>query len=211
MTKTTQEISELKSHMRRSIRASRRSTPVTERAHRDAQIQRHLSEYLSSLSVSTITAYVPMPHEPGGRSLPDALTASGLQVFLPRIIPIPDANKHGVSGTLAETLEWVHYKGDMTRTARGIEEPTGDAVAGVVPPVDFFVVPALAIDRNGRRLGQGGGFYDRALAQLGTNDEICAIVDHGEFLTTVPTDTWDLRVNSVVTDRGLTKIDAENQ
>lgn len=210
MSKNTLEISQSKSHMRRDIRSRRRATPVTFRTERDKRIQKNLMDHLSSLSASRVAAYVPMQHEPGGRNLPGLLKASGLQVYLPRIVSIPDAHARGLSGTLAETLEWVRYEGETAVNARGIEEPVGNAEPGVLPEVDVFLVPALAIDQHGYRLGQGGGFYDRALAQPGSYREICAIVDHEEFVSAVPTDEWDLAVNSVVTDRGLNRFDAGN-
>jgi 5-formyltetrahydrofolate cyclo-ligase len=84
---------------------------------------------------------------------------------------------------------------------------------------DLVLVPALAVDRRGRRLGRGGGSYDRALARLfgaagrssGTGSAvlICAVIFDEELLDEVPTDVHDQPVGAVLTPTRLARVPIE--
>ena len=70
----------------------------------------------------------------------------------------------------------------------------------------LVIVPALAVDRHGVRLGRGGGSYDRALARLGTGTLIVAALYDGEFVDALPYEDHDIRVHAVATQSGLTRL-----
>ena len=104
----------------------------------------------------TVAAYVSVGREPGTRALLDALRARGVRVLLPVLLPDND-------------LDWAAYEGPdaLARAGRGLLEPAGprlgpDAVTGA----DAVLLPGLAVDGGGMRLGRGGGSYDRVLARL---------------------------------------------
>jgi 5-formyltetrahydrofolate cyclo-ligase len=65
-------------------------------------------------------------------------------------------------------------------------------------------VPALAVDRTGRRLGRGGGSYDRALGRVPVGTPVCALLHDGEILDVVPSEPHDRLVSAVATRRGVT-------
>ena len=69
--------------------------------------------------------------------------------------------------------------------------------------VELVVVPALAVDRRGNRLGRGAGFYDRALAGSRPATVVAVIYDD-ELLDTVPAEAHDVPVHAVLTPAGLT-------
>ena len=81
----------------------------------------------------------------------------------------------------------------------GILEP---AEGEPVPPdtLDLIVLPALAMDLSGRRLGYGGGYYDRFLRQFRTGIETVAVVPDVLLVEALPLDPWDISVKSVCTD-----------
>ena len=91
---------------------------------------------------------------------------------------------------------------DGTPTARGLLEPTGPRLGReAVADCDVVLVPALAVDSHGNRLGRGGGSYDRALRRA-TGLTIAVLYD-GERVDRLPAEPHDVRVRAVVTPSGL--------
>jgi 5-formyltetrahydrofolate cyclo-ligase len=97
-------------------------------------------------------------------------------------------------------LDWAPHDPavPLVPAARGLLEPAGarsgrDAIAGC----DLVLVPALAVDRRGRRLGRGGGSYDRALTRA--RGLVVALLHDGELLDAVPAEPHDVAVDAVVT------------
>jgi 5-formyltetrahydrofolate cyclo-ligase len=95
-------------------------------------------------------------------------------------------------------LVWIRVTPDTRWTANrwGIDEPTGPVLDGTP---SAWIIPALAIDSDGYRLGQGGGFYDRALQGIDEEIPVVAIVFEDEVLDRVPREAHDRRVDIVVT------------
>lgn len=143
-----------------------------------------------------IAVFVSTDAEPSTSALRAALRDAGATVLIPR-----------VAGT---ALEWC-VDDDITPlavSAWGIPEPTNPAIApGVEPLVTSaaIVLPALAIDRYGYRVGQGGGFYDRVLAQLapGARPLLIGLVFDDELIEKAPHEAHDIRVDLVITERQI--------
>ena len=104
-------------------------------------------------SATTIASYISYEYEPSTVEINDALLRSGKVVLLPRIN--------------GDQLEWVSWDGDPAKllTKKKITEPVGPALSDLTQ-IQAVIVPALRIDQSGFRLGQGGGYYDRALAHM---------------------------------------------
>ena len=170
--------------------ARRRAVTVAERTGADADLIAHLLAELGRRRATTVAAYVPMGTEPGGPGLPGALSAAGLTVLLPLL---------EVDGA----LDWARYTGDLTDGPRGLREPTGPRLGqAAVAGADAVVVPAVAVDRRGVRLGRGGGSYDRALSLLGPRASAIALLYDGELVDGLPAEPHDRRVGAVVTPAG---------
>ena len=105
------------------------------------------------IAASTIASYFSYGVEPSTTEINQALLKAGKRLLLPR-----------VNG---EHLDWVEWNGDESKlkVTKNLSEPIGTPIADL-DLIDVIVVPALHIDQKGYRLGQGGGYYDRALAQL---------------------------------------------
>jgi 5-formyltetrahydrofolate cyclo-ligase len=130
----------------------------------------------------TVAAYVPLFAEPGGAALPDALAAVCDRLLIPLVRPDRD-------------LDWEVYGGGG--------RPLGtQAIAGA----DLVIVPALAVDRSGMRLGRGGGSYDRALVRVPAGTPIVAVLYTDEFVDALPSERHDRRVGAVVTPAGVTRL-----
>ncbi|MDT7571034.1 MAG: 5-formyltetrahydrofolate cyclo-ligase [Actinomycetota bacterium] len=110
------------------------------------------------------------------------------EVLLPVLLPDGD-------------LDWAAGH-DVQRTSRGLLEPTGPRRGlGALATCDVVLVPALAADRAGNRLGRGGGSYDRALPRA-TGLTIAVLYD-GEPVEALPAEPHDVRVGGVVTPSRL--------
>ena len=92
----------------------------------------------------------------------------------------------------------VEYGEDFTLSDRGIWEPIGKEYTG---KVDVAVIPFLAADKQGNRLGYGGGYYDRYLKNVTAKR-----VAYGygfQIVNSVPTEPWDEKMDILVTDEGI--------
>jgi 5-formyltetrahydrofolate cyclo-ligase len=179
---------------RREVLARRRAVPAAERAAADAALLGHLLTALTEPTeptVTTVAAYVPVGAEPGGPGLPDALRAAGFIVLLP--VLQPDG-----------ALDWARYTGELTDGPRGLREPTGPRLGqAAVAGADAVVVPAVAVDRRGVRLGRGGGSYDRALAGVAPAVSVTALLYDGEVVDLLAAEPHDRHVGAVVTPGGV--------
>ena len=159
----------------------------------DAQaVTEHLLSWEPLRRAATVTAYVSIPGEPGTGPLLEALAARGRHVLLPVLLPDLD-------------LDWARHDGPLVATGRGLLEPPGPRLGiDAVATADVVLVPALAVDRRGTRLGRGGGCYDRALGRVPVGTPVCALLHDGELLDEVPREPHDRPVTHVVTPTGLT-------
>ncbi|KNX38047.1 5-formyltetrahydrofolate cyclo-ligase [Luteipulveratus halotolerans] len=166
-----------KAQARRVVRAERRHRRDTPSyADRAADAAALTDAVLATLGeATTVAAYESLPTEPPTETLIARLTAAGHRVLLPVLLPDND-------------LDW--------RAAGSDSTPLGRAAIG---EAGLVVVPALAIGRDGMRLGQGGGSYDRALARRTPGTRLIALVYDDELAAGVPTDPHDQAVDAVVT------------
>ena len=185
-----------KVRLRSRIRAARIVRSEDERITSAHALVALVLELPEVMTAATVALYMSMPTEPGTAPLLRALLDTDRRVLLPR-----------VSG---ESLTWT----SVTRETRfapgayGIDEPISDGHVSL-SLADVIVVPALAVDLHGARLGQGGGFYDRALAQL--NCRTIALVFDDEVIDVaagpgVPTEPHDCRVDIIITPQRILRV-----
>jgi 5-formyltetrahydrofolate cyclo-ligase len=167
----------------------RRARPVPERAVAAAGVTRALLRGLTG--VRTFAAYLPEDDEPGHGRLPAAFTQLGARVLLP------------VTPADGRELAWAVDTGRIAPGRHGVLEPIGPRLgATAVGTADVVVVPALAVARDGIRLGRGGGYYDRALQHARPDAVVVALVFDDEFVDELPTEPHDRPVTAVVTPSG---------
>jgi 5-formyltetrahydrofolate cyclo-ligase len=98
-------------------------------------------------------------------------------------------------------------RGPLMPGAFGLREPSGPRLGpAAIVEADLVVVPALAVDRRGVRLGRGGGSYDRALTRAVPDALIVAVLYDGELVEALPAEPHDRRVHAVVTPHGLIRL-----
>jgi len=186
-----------KAALRRRLLAGRARLSADQRAAAARALRDAVLELPQAQMAGTIAAYYSLASEPDTHGLVYALWKRGSYVLLPLLRPDAD-------------LDWASYEGpDSLRPGpRGLAEPAEpprgtDAVARA----DLVLVPALAVDRGGVRLGRGGGSYDRALARVGPGIPTIALVYDGELLDEVPADDHDQRVRLVARpSAGITRL-----
>jgi 5-formyltetrahydrofolate cyclo-ligase len=189
----------------RSRKVALRRQLLTERVHMSAPERsaagRAIRDAVLSLPetqmAGTVAAYVSVGTEPDTRGLVYALWKRGTYVLLPLLLGDND-------------LDWASYEGpdSLAAAPRGLLEPTEPPRGpAAVTSADLVIVPALAVDRGGRRLGRGGGSYDRALARVGAAVPTVALIYDGELLNEVPAGRRDQRVRMVARPgEGITRL-----
>lgn len=180
-----------KSGVRRQALRRRAAVPAAVRATRDRAIAEHLGTIVTGGMV--VCAYVPDDDEAGGSSLLDALVGSGAQILLP-VAPADGP------------LEWAAYTGpaDLVPGRFGIPVPSSIPQGPErIAHADLVLVPAVAVDRAGNRLGRGGGYYDRSLPLAGPQTRLVALADTENVLDHLPAEPHDRPVHAALTPEGL--------
>ncbi|GGX45728.1 5-formyltetrahydrofolate cyclo-ligase [Streptomyces fructofermentans] len=148
----------------------------------------------------TVAAYVSVGSEPGTRALLDALHARGVRVLLPALLADNDLDWGEYTGEAS--LVPVRHGGRMTLLEPGGGRLGPDAVLGA----DAVLLPGLAVDARGMRLGRGGGSYDRVLARLdraGADPALVVLLYDTEVVDRVPEEPHDRPVRAAVTPSGV--------
>ncbi|MFD5566986.1 5-formyltetrahydrofolate cyclo-ligase [Streptomyces cadmiisoli] len=148
----------------------------------------------------TVAAYVSVGSEPGTLALLDTLHTRGVRVLLPVLLPDNDLDWGVYTGP--GSLERVRHGGKMA-----LLEPSGPRLGpDAVTAADTVLLPGLAVDARGMRLGRGGGSYDRVLARLadaGARPALVVLLYDPEVVGRVPAEAHDRPVHAVVTPSGV--------
>jgi len=145
---------------------------------------------------STVCAYVPVGTEPGSINMLDALLKRSVRVLLPAVRTAGD--------NAPLPLRWGEYRpGALVRGRWGLFEPPEPLLpATALAEAALVLVPALAVDRSGVRLGRGSGFYDRSLGARHPHARLIAVVRDEEVLDELPAEPHDVRMTDALTPRG---------
>lgn len=162
---------EAKAQLRRRLLDARRRRPEAERRAAKDAVHRHLLDALGGDGVGDVrggvggvgvgvgavrvlAGYVPLATEPLDLGTLDELSAAGARVLVPIVVG-------------AEPLDWCAYPCPVPLGPFGVAAPAGEPLgAAAALEADAILIPALAVDGAGHRLGRGGGHYDRTLTEL---------------------------------------------
>ena len=182
-----------KTRLRTALLAARRAVPNAVRADEAQALRDHLPGAVEPGDV--VCAYVPVGAEPGTGAMVERLHELCTRVLLP-------VTRTGADGQ-ALPLCWGQYvPGALVSGRFGLLEPAGpwlepDAVALAA----VVLVPALAVDSHGVRLGRGGGYYDRTLALCAPGTRLVAVVRDDELVEELPSEAHDVRMTHALTPR----------
>jgi 5-formyltetrahydrofolate cyclo-ligase len=182
-----ENLAESKGALRRRAADARAAMPEPDRQAAARLLRDHVLGLPQVAAAGSIAAYYSAGTEPDTRGLIFALWKRGSYVVLPVLLPDGD-------------LDWASYEGpdSLAPGPHGLLQPTEPARGpGTVARAEVVLVPALAVDARGHRLGRGGGSYDRALARVGPQVPTIALLYDGELASQLPSGPHDRPVRAV--------------
>ncbi len=182
--------------LRSQILAVRRALPESLRAAETRSLQTQTTRLAAG--VDTLGAYIPVGSEPGAAadSVPLLDVLAGTRI----LVPIARADL---------PMQWAEYRpGELVAAPFGLREPHPPWLPPEsIAEATVVLVPALAVDRRGARLGRGAGFYDRALPLAAAGARLVAVVRDDELLDEVPSEPHDVPMTHALTPgRGLIRL-----
>lgn len=151
-----------------------------------SEVINRLRKHPRLVNADTLLLYSALPDEVPTQSLIDELVAQGKTVLLPRV----------VNDTEMELRQYTGMQ-DLQAGAFGILEPTGKLFTDY-EKIDVVVVPGMAFDKEGHRLGRGKGYYDRFLAKIRNTYKI-GLCFPWQLVDNVPTDEHDILMDEIMT------------
>lgn len=152
-----------------------------------AELSRHVLAQPWAIAGGCVAAYVPVGSEPGSVGLLDQLRSRGVRILLPIVA--------------GRELDWAAYDAALRPGPWELIEPAGTPLGiDALADADAVLVPAVAVDRRGTRLGRGAGFYDRALRHARPGAPLLALLHDGELLDDeLPAESHDVPMTGAIT------------
>jgi 5-formyltetrahydrofolate cyclo-ligase len=179
-----------KREIRARLRAARGALPPRARQARSLAIQERVTRLPCFQNAAVVAGYVAMGNEADPAPILQRAVSLGRSIALPRVDP----------DTQALSLRSWSQGDPLVKSGWGVMEPPASAPAVPGEEVDLIIVPALAIDLRGYRIGYGKGCYDRLLAGLPGKTSIGIAFDF-QLIEECPRTEGDVPVSLVVTDR----------
>jgi len=185
----------LKSRLRRKTREQRKNIGADERLVLDSAINRYLVDYVNQSRARTIAAFWPFDGEPDLLPTLGLLECEGLQLALPVIVQAPARPSMIFRQWTTETA--------TKRNIYGIPEPVGTGEI-LLADIDLLLLPLVAWDDSGGRLGMGAGFYDRVLQPFIESDAPMrmGVAYQLQRLPFVPAEPWDIKLHMILSESG---------
>jgi 5-formyltetrahydrofolate cyclo-ligase len=188
-TTSLDEILERKHVLRGSILASRRAISPDNKSEYDRIIRERVLRIAAVTTAQTVAAYCSLPEEVATAGIVETLLGEGKTLALPRVA--------------GNSLAFFSVRGqeDCEPGVFGLMEPKTTCPKVLVSDIGCFLVPGLAFDRQGYRLGWGKGYYDRAMA--GTTVPKVGLAYDCQIVPDVPHTSGDLPMTLIVTESGI--------
>jgi 5-formyltetrahydrofolate cyclo-ligase len=187
-----------KALLRKRMRQLRGTLPAEARARRSAAVSARVIALPCWQSARSVALFASMPDEFDTRALLDDAVARGLDVAMPVV----------TEGRVL-AFRWLLRGGQRFPTAMsayGIDEPTEEAPAVDLATLDVVIVPALAMDPRGHRLGFGRALYDNTLVLMSKATRVATVFAF-QMIAEVPDEAHDQRVHFIVTDEDTYRVD----
>lgn len=182
----------LRSTLRREMRLRRRTLPAVRRQLATRAILRHFRSLPAYRRATHVALYWPADGEPDVRALAAHARQAGKHLYLPVVA-------HGGAMSFAP---W-RPSTALRRNRYGIPEPVGGRRRNSAAQLDLVILPLVAFDARGHRIGMGGGYYDRALAGRRRRPFLAGAAFSFQQAPVIPAQPWDVPLDIVVTERGV--------
>jgi 5-formyltetrahydrofolate cyclo-ligase len=181
-----------KIRLRRRLRDARRALDQQAQVSAATSLPDHVQLLPGWARAEHCALYLPIDGEISTRPLAEQCRQLGHSLYLPVIV-----DDH--------QLEFAHWESDaeLVSNRHGIKEPAERALRIAPEDLDIIFLPLVGWDRQGHRLGMGGGYYDRALAQLSGPILLVGLAHDCQEVKAVPRDDWDIELDYVATESGL--------
>ncbi len=184
-----------KHEWRTNMKIKLKEITAADKVNLDQQILDRLYTYKPYTNAETIGLTVAMKGEINTKEIIERAWSEGKRVAVPKCNP---KTKQMTFYYLTEwdQLEIVYF---------GLEEPRPEKTE-MCPPdeIELLLVPGLIFDRNGFRIGFGGGYYDRYLKDY--SNSTVSLAYQFQVVENVPTETFDLPVEAIITDEQIVKV-----
>lgn len=184
---------EVKRELRKRMRSVRNALPASACETRSNAIADHVVALTEFQSATVVLAFSAIRREVRTAAIMQAAWNASKEVVLPRVV------EEGL------VLHRIDPATELREGAFGVAEPAEDLPVVAPDTVDFALVPALAVDPSGYRIGYGGGYYDRLVPTL-TRAKTCAVAFDFQLIAEVPRLDHDAAVDIVVTDTRVIEV-----
>lgn len=190
-----EETQELKSDIRNDIANAIQSIPAEELQQKTAQIENRLFEFANFMEANISLLYVSHSHEVDTRQIIQRCFDFN------KLIVLPAFNVDKFSMTL---LKVDRLDEDLRLGPRGILEPDpGRCKAVPIDRIDIAIIPGIALDEKGGRIGSGQGYYDRFLPRLPITTRKVALAYECQIIQQVPMESHDKHVDIIITEERI--------
>jgi 5-formyltetrahydrofolate cyclo-ligase len=191
---TVSPIAQQKSELRQRVRSLRQGISPARRLQLDDAVSTELLQFVGKLKATSVSAFWTFDGEPDLRAALATLHENGITIALPVLNPLKPSTISMVRWT-AESV--------MKRNGFGIMEPADEPVLAI-NKLDCMLIPLVAWDKSGGRLGMGGGYYDRLLTPVRTNRQPLRIgLAYGlQEVPRVPIEQNDVGLHGVICEHG---------
>lgn len=180
----------MKDALRSAARERIRSLTPAERERAGAAIAARVWSIAEIASARHLLLYAALPSEVPTGEIAEEARRRGIEVIYPRCLV----------RTREMTLHRVGREADLITGSFGIREPDAACPSAAPDEIDAALVPGLAWDRRGGRLGRGAGYYDRLLAHPSWRGFSCGLFFAAQEFPSLPLDPWDVALHAVVTE-----------
>lgn len=183
-------MNENKENLRRDINHKLEGLDPQERRQKSQEITKRLGELEAFKRSRCVLLYVSLQKEVDTHDIIDQCLRTGKRVVVPRVDP-----SQGIL-EIREITSWDHQ---LKKGAFGIMEPVVEKTREVdLKEIDCVVVPGVAFDREGWRLGHGQGYYDKLLSQMEPTTQRIGLAFDVQLVEHLPHDPHDMRVHTVL-------------